>query len=169
MEQKLITVGKIVNTQGHLGEVRAIPLTDFPERFKKMKHALLTKDGKSIELSFETVRSHKQFIIIKFEEIADMNEAEKLKDYEIQIPEAELMQLEQGQYYVFQLIGLEVYNSQGHHLGQLKEVFQTGANDVYLIKSDSGEEILVPAIKDVIKEINIEEKRIVADPWEIYE
>ena len=169
MDRKLITVAKIVNTQGHLGEVRALCLTDFPERFKKMKKAILTNGQKLIELSFESVRTHKQFIIIKFQEVVDMNEAEKLKDYLIQIPEEDLVQLEQGHYYVFQLIGLDVYNSQGQHLGQLKEVFQTGANDVYLIKSEAGKEILVPAIKDVIKEVNIEEKKIIADPWETYE
>jgi len=168
MEKELINIGKIVNTQGHKGEVKIISLTDFPERFKDMKSALINNNGQMKNLTIEGVRNHKQFIVIKFKEIPDMNHAEKLKNSFIQVKQEDLVELEKGQYYIFKLIGLSVFNEENELLGEIKDVIKTGANDVYVIKDNEGNEMLVPAIKDVVKDINLEEKKVVISPMEEY-
>lgn len=155
MSQDYIKVGEIVNTQGVKGEIRVIPTTDFPERFVENSQVSVLLRGQRKDYTIERAWEHKQFIIIKFIEISDMTEAEKLKGGLLQITPEELMPLPAGNYYIFQIIGLRVCDQSNQELGTIAQVLQTGANDVYVVKNDQGQEILIPAIKSVVKNIDI--------------
>ena len=155
MTEQYITVGEIVNTQGIQGEVRVIPATDFPERFFKMKRVLVLHKGQRQEYVIERAWEHKKFIILKFAEIADMTAAEKLKGGLLQITPEELTPLPPGSYYQFQIIGLEVIDEKGLSLGKVSNILRTGANDVYEVKRSEGKDLLIPALKSVIKKIDL--------------
>lgn len=162
MNEELIAIGQITTTQGHLGEVRVYPLTDFPERFELLKEVFWQKDGQIRLLTVNKVRYHKGFVILGFKEIENMNQAEELRGGILQIPPEQLMPLPEGHYYLFQIIGLKVFTVDGEPLGFVKEILQTGSNDVYLVEDpDTGKETLIPAIKEVVKEINCQEGKIV--------
>lgn len=163
MSEEYITIGEIVNTQGVKGEVRVLPHTDFPERFKELPEALIYHQGQRFTYHITSARDHKKFIIIKFAEVPDMNAAEKLKGAVVQITRDQLMPLPKDNYYIFEIVGLDVYTDDGEKLGKVKQVLQTGANDVYVVKPPNGADILVPALKQVVKEINIEANRMVVE------
>lgn len=159
MSKEYIAIGKIVNTQGHRGEVRIIPMTDFPERFFEMDEVLIQQNGKIRALTIDSARPHKQFIIVKFKEIPDMTAAEKLKEALIVITRDQLKELPPDTWYIHDLIGMSVLTESGEKIGTLVDVLTTGANDVYLVKTINGsKDILLPAIKDVILDVNIDTK-----------
>jgi len=164
--ENLITIGKIVSTQGHRGEVRVLPYTDFPERFKTMKEILVTLDGQTRVMHPEKVWEHKSFIIIKFKEVPDMNQAELLRNALIQITPEDLAELPEQTYYIFQIIGLEVYTEEGRFLGKIKEVLATGCNDVYVVGREGQKDLLIPALKTVVKDINLDKKTMVVELME---
>ena len=166
MTENLITIGKIVSTQGHRGEVRVLPSTDFPERFQSMSEMKVSLNGQIRVMHPEKVWPHKGFIIIKFKEILDMNQAELLRDAVIHISREELTQLPVGTYYIFQIVGLDVFTEEGRFLGTIKEVLATGSNDVYIIQREGQKDLLIPAIKQVIKEVDIERKKMVVELME---
>jgi len=153
--EQYITIGEIVNTQGVRGEVRIIPATDFPERFKRIRKIVVMLNGQRQEFTIERAWEHKQFIILKFTEIPDMNAAAKLKGGLLQITRQDLAALPEGSYYIFEIVGLKVIDTEGRELGQVTEVLQTGANDVYVVKRSEGKDILIPALKSVVKDIDI--------------
>lgn len=163
MGENFITIGEVVNTQGHKGEVRVIPTTDFPERFKQTKEVNLLIKGTRKLYHIEQTYEHKKFIIVKFSEIPDMNGAETLKGALLQIPQEQLMPLPEGSYYIFQITGLPVFDVAGNLLGEVKEVLQTGANDVYVVRGTDRKEILIPALKHVIKKIDLTAGKITVD------
>lgn len=155
MTEQYITVGEIVNTQGVRGEVRVLPTTDFPERFVQDKKITLFLKGQRSDYTIEKVWPHKKFIIIKFAETPDMTAAEKLKGGLLQVTPEELMPLPEGNYYIFQIVGLRVMDENGQELGKIVQVIQTGANDVYVVKREEGKDILIPAIRSVVKKIDV--------------
>lgn len=155
MTDQYITVGEIVNTQGIRGEVRVIPSTDFPERFKNTKKILVLLKGQRREYAVEKVWEHKKFIIFKFAEVPDMTTAEKLKGGLLQVTREELTPLPKDNYYIFELVGLKVIDEQDQELGEVTQVLRTGANDVYVVKRKEGKDILIPALKSVVKEIDV--------------
>ncbi|MEW5801168.1 MAG: ribosome maturation factor RimM [bacterium] len=156
-----IQIGKIVGTHGCKGEVKVYPLTDFPERFLSLKEIILLTPQKS--LGVEKVRFHKTFVIMKLEGYNTMSEAQELKGCLIGIPQEQVYPLGEDEYYYFQLIGIDVYTEEGVYLGLVKDIFPTGSNDVYVVKDDQ-KEYLIPAVKDVVKEINLERRRITIHP-----
>lgn len=163
--KELITIGHITTTQGHRGEVRVYPLTDFPERFKLLKQVFWHKEGQIRPLTVEKVRYHKKFVILGFQEIENMNQAQELKGGDIQIPPEELMPLPEGHYYLFQIIGLQVFTVEGEYLGTIKDIRPTGSNDVYYLEDPkTGKEVLIPAIKEVVQEINCEAGKVIIKP-----
>lgn len=167
MTQEMFTIAKIVNAQGIKGEVKAVPMTEFLDRFDKMKTVDINLDGKMVTYTIEWVRPHgKNFIVFKFKGINDMNEALVLKNGLMQVTREGLVPLPEGRYYVFDLLGLPVYTLDGVLLGHLVDVFQTGSNDVYTVKTPEGKEVLLPNIPQVIKEINPQEKKIVVELME---
>lgn len=157
-----INIGKVVGSQGKQGEVRVLPLTDFPERFLSMKKVRLFGGGAHRELEVEEARHFKQFIVMKFKGIDDLNDAFSLKENFIQVIRSELVPLPADNYYIFDIIGLAVFTESGLLLGKISEVLKTGANDVYVI--ETGEKpILLPALKKVVKEIDIKAGRMIVE------
>lgn len=150
-------IGKIVNTHGVKGEVRALPQTDDVTRFEKLKKIEIFREKQSRELTIDNIRYHKNFVIIKFLEIENMNEAEKLKDYFMRIDRKDAVELGEDEYFIADLIGIGVVTEDGTTLGKIKDVIETGANDVYVIKTD-GKDILIPAIKQCILDVDMDKK-----------
>ena len=162
-DQQYITIGKVVNTQGYRGEVRVIPLTDFPERFDDMKSVLLEQNGRVEKRSLEKTYQHGKFIIFKFTGVDDMDTAETLKNATLLITREELTPLPAGSYYIFDLVGLQVFTTEGRHLGKVTDVIQTGANDVYTVEGVTKRPLLIPALKQVVREINIRSDKMVVE------
>ena len=155
-------VGKIVNTQGLQGEMRVLSVTDFAEeRFKKGNRLALfdKKDQFVMDVEIASHRKVKNFDIIKFKDMYHINDIEKYKGHSLKVAEANLNDLDEGEFYYHEIIGLEVYEND-QLIGTIKEILQPGANDVWVIKSQNGKEILIPYIEDVVKKIDVENKKI---------
>ncbi|MFH0925693.1 MAG: ribosome maturation factor RimM [bacterium] len=164
MDEDLVAVGKIVKVQGKKGEVRIMPLTDFPERFKDLKSVILvfSKQEKRI-YTLQYVRFYKNRIIAKLQEINSIDEASELIDVEVAIPSDELIPLGKDEYYQFELIGMDVYTEKGRYLGKIDSIFPTGSNDVYVVKRDD-KEYLIPAIKEVVSFLDTLKKKMIITP-----
>ncbi len=156
-------VGVIASTHGLQGEVNVFPTTEDPSRFKKLKKVTLhTQRGEELELDVVSARFFKKFVIVKFKQFGNINEVEKFRGCELTIQRKDAIQLSPGEYYCADLIGLTIVDEDGNELGTLTEILQTGANDVYeMARKDTDEKVYIPAIKDCIKEINVEDKKIV--------
>ncbi len=156
-------VGVIASTHGLKGEVNVFPTTEDPERFKKIKKVTLTTQrGENLELDVESARFFKKFVIVKFKQFNDINEVEKFRSCELTIDRKDALKLEPGEYYCADIVGLSVYSEEGELLGEITDILQTGANDVYeMKKSGSDEKIYIPAIKDCIREISPDEGKII--------
>ena len=153
----LLEVGQIVNSYGIKGFLKVVPLVDDNNQFKEFKK-LYILDNK--ELKIEEVKFSKNLVLIKVEGIDTIEEALKLKNLYL-YAKREDIKLEEGAHFIVDLIGLEVYTDEGKFLGKLKEVLQPGANDVYIVENENKEQILLPVIPDVIKNIDLQGKRIV--------
>ncbi|SFG40101.1 16S rRNA processing protein RimM [Desulfotomaculum arcticum] len=158
-----IAIGKIVNTQGHRGELRIIPTTDFPERFKTMNRVHVNQNGQLAVLEVEKAYPHKSFFILKFRGIDKMNAAETLKGCYLLIPKEELMPLPDNTFYIFDIIGLKVFTTDGRCLGEITDVQQTGANDIYLIDRESQTPLMVPALKQVVLEVDLAAGKMIVE------
>lgn len=161
-----IVIGKILAPHGVRGDVRVAPLTDFPERFKKLKTALLN-DGTSLQVS--NVKYHKNFVLLKFNGLETKNDVESLRGKFIQIERKDLFPLPKGHYYIFDIIGMDVLNEQGNYLGKVSDVLQTGSNDVYVVEAADAKTVLIPAIKQVVLNIDMDTKKITVklqEEWE---
>lgn len=156
---KYFEIGKIVNTQGIHGDVRVVPITDEPKRFLELK-TVLVDDGKTKKEYFiENIWFHKNFVIIKFENIDDMNTAEKLKGTSIKIDRKEAIPLKENEYYISDLYDMSVYTDEGEYLGIINDIIFTASNDVYEVKNDN-KTILLPAIKQCILNVNLNERKM---------
>lgn len=155
--EDLFKVGVITQTHGLKGEVKVFPTTDDPMRYKSLKDVIVDTGKEKIDMEISSVRFQKNLVIVKFKGIDDINDVEKYKKSEIYVTRENAVPLEENEYYIADLIGLKVYSDEDEELGQIKDVLQTGANDVYIIRKAGAEDLLIPAIKDCIKEVNIEE------------
>ena len=153
-----IVIGKIVAPHGVRGDIRILPLTEKPEQFLDLDYLLL-HDGR--KLTIKHARFHKRMVLVTTEEIKSMNEAELLRDQEVLIKAEDLPELEEGQFYVADLIGLPVFDEEGKQIGTFKDSLSTNSYDVYVIEKKKKKDILLPALKIYVKEINLAEKRIV--------
>lgn len=154
---ELLQVGAITSTHGIKGEVKIFPTTDDPNRFKKLKNVILDTDKELIELEISGVKFFKQFVILKFKGINDINDIEKYKGKKLLVTRENAVELDEGEYFIADLIGLKVITDDGNELGELTDVLQTGANDVYEVEMNNGKEVLIPAIKDCILDVNLNE------------
>lgn len=154
-----VLIGEIIKPHGIKGEVKVRPITDFPQRFKKLQEVLLV-DPKGTKETFKVKKANVQGteIILALDEVNTRDEAEKLRGMAIKIQRSEVPPLEEGHYYYFELEGMEVYE-EDNFLGTLTQVIETGANDVYLVKGPQGE-ICVPALKAVVKKVDVPGKRM---------
>ncbi|EFV35914.1 16S rRNA processing protein RimM [Gemella morbillorum M424] len=157
-----LKVGKIVNTHSLKGEVKVISSTDFEEeRFKKGSKLLITRGNQLIrEVVVQSYRNHKNFLLVKFEGIDSVEEAEKLKNLQIKIDSDKVGELEENEFYFHQIIGCEVFDENDKNLGEIIDILTPGANDVWVIKGENGKEILIPYIEDVVKKIDITNKKV---------
>ncbi len=158
MSDNRITIGKIIAPQGVRGEVRVMPLTDFPERFKQLKIALLD-DGTSLPV--ESVRYHQQVVLLKFRGLDNRNAIEHLKNKLIKVEREDLIPLPEGHYHIFDIIGLSVYNEQEECLGKISDVLQTGSNDVYIVEQKDKQPLLIPGLKTVVLTIDIANSKMI--------
>lgn len=149
--EKLIVIGKIGAPHGIKGEVRVIPLTDFPERFDRLKRVILDETN---EVIVEQVKYNKQFILLKLKNVESRDDAERLKGKLLQVTRDDVPPLAEGEYYSFDIIGMDVYNESEQKLGKITEILKTGSNDVYVV-SDGNGQILVPALKKVVAKIDL--------------
>ena len=157
-----LKVGKIVNTHSLRGEVKVISSTDFEEqRFEKGTELLITRGNQVVkEVTVESYRTHKNNLLVKFVGIDSIEEAEKIKNLQIKIDSENIGELEENEFYFHEIIGCEVFDENGKSLGEISEILTPGANDVWVIKSQNGKEILIPYIEDVVKKIDVENKKI---------
>lgn len=147
----LLEVGKIVNTHGLRGEVKVIPWTDYPEVFENIKYVSLS-DGRGLEI--KGIKYQKNNIIVKFAEISDIDEAMKLKEKVLFAERDELGELPEGVHYIKDLIGMSVVSDDGESIGEVADVLQTGANDIYEVKRKGEKPLLIPVIDDVVLNID---------------
>ena len=156
-----LQIGKIVKTHGTKGEVKVIPLTDNIERFKNLQNIFIEKEGVLEQFHILSYKNFKNNLIIKFESINNMDEASKLMNKFLLIHRKHSVKPE-GSHFICDIIGCNVYLEDESCIGQVKDVIKTGSNDVYVVKDEmKSKEILVPALKSVVKKISIEERKIV--------
>lgn len=154
-------IGQIVNTSGLKGIVKVNSFSNDIRRFEKLSKVLIEKNKKLTEYMIEEVRYSKNQVLIKFRGIDTIEEAETFKNCYIKIKREELEELPEDTYYIVDLIGINVYLENGILVGKIIDVFPTGSNDVYVIKREENTDLLIPAIKDVVKIINIKEKKMI--------
>lgn len=158
MEQ-FLQVGVISSTHGIRGEVKVFPTTDDPMRFKKLKKVFLDTGRERLELEVQSVRFFKQFAIVKFKGIDNINDIERYKGKGLFVPREDAVPLGEDEYYIADLIGMEVFTEDGH-FGVVRDVMETGANEVYIVESDEHGEVLIPAIRQCVLDVNVEEKKM---------
>ena len=153
--EDFLKVGVITTTHGVRGEVKVYPTTDEPERFLELDHVLLDTGKEFRDLEIKNVRFFKNLVILKFKGIDNINDIEKYKGHDLWIPREEGQELDEDEYYIADLLGLHVILDDGTEFGTLKNVMETGANDVYIIDTNAHGEVLVPAIRECIQDIDL--------------
>lgn len=149
-------VGVITSTHGIKGEVKVFPTTDDPRRFKRLKEVILDTGKERLTLEVEGVKFFKQFVILKFKGLDNINDVEKYRRASLLVARKNAVRLEKDEYFVADLIGLEVRDEDGGKIGRLQDVIETGANDVYDIDLDDGRKLLLPAIRQCVLEVDVE-------------
>lgn len=159
MEERF-QVGVVTSTHGVHGEVKVFPTTDDPRRFKRLKEVILSssKDEKMMEV--ESVKFFKNMVILKFVGIDTMNDAETLRQCSLYVTRENAVRLRKDEYFIADLIGISVFNENNEKIGTLTDVYETGANDVYVIAMEDGRELLLPAIKQCVLDVNVEEGKM---------
>ena len=154
--EDLLKVGVITTTHGVRGEVKVFPTTDDAERFLELEYVLLDTGRELRRLDIKNVRFFKNLVILKFDGIDNINDIEKYKGKDLWIPREEAQELGEDEYYIADLQGLNVVLEDGTEFGTLRDVMETGANDVYIIDSNEHGEVLLPAIKECILDVDLE-------------
>lgn len=158
-----LEIGQIVNTNGLKGMVKVNPFTDDMMRFEELEDLYIQYKGNLKKVKIEQVRYQKNQVLLKLEGINSIEEAENYRNCYLKIHRKDTRNLEEDMYFIADLIGLEVYTKQNELLGKLDDVFSTGSNDVYVVKDQNGKQILLPAIKEVIKQIDLKNKKITVE------
>ena len=159
MEQ-FLKVGIITSTHGIRGEVKVFPTTDDPRRFKKMKTVYLQQREERLELEVEQVKFFKQQVILKFKGIDNINDVEQYRQCELFVSRDQAVPLGENEYYIADLLGMEVFTEEGERLGILSDVMETGANDVYCVETEKYGEVLIPAIRQCIIKVEVRAGRM---------
>ncbi len=153
--EELLQVGVITQTHGIRGEVKVFPTTDDAARFQELRQVLLDTGKETISLEIENVKFFKQFVILKFKGYDNINDIERYKRCALLVKRDDAVPLEEDEYYIADMIGMKVVTDRDEEFGILKNVMETGANDVYVIEHPSKGEILIPAIKECILDVDI--------------
>lgn len=160
MKQEYFEIGQIVNHFGIKGMVKVNPFTDDISQFEKLKSILLVKDGKLSEVEIEEAKYSKNQVLLKLKGIDTVEEAEKYRGCYLKIARSNSKKLPKDTYFIADLLGLTVYTDENILLGKVEDIYNSGANDIYVIKSEDGKQILLPGTKEVIKQIDLEQERI---------
>lgn len=161
MKQQYFEIGQIVNHFGIKGMVKVNPFTDDISQFEEMKTILVDKKGNLQEMQIEEVKYSKNQVLLKLKGIETVEEAEKYRNCYLKLPREKARKLPKNTYFIADLIGLEVYTEEGNLLGKVDDIYNTGASDIYVVKDELGKQILLPAIKEVIKQVDLEQEKIV--------
>lgn len=161
-EPEFITIGEILAPWGLRGQLKVRVLTDFPERFSPTSKVYINRRLMTIT---DTIWQ-KANAIISLSDVSSTAEAKKLQGQPVAIHHSQLKDLPEGQYYHFQLIGLKVRTTDGKHLGSIKNILSTAGNDVYVVRGAEGEEVLIPAVDDVVKSIDVDKGHIIIEAIE---
>ena len=153
--EDLLKVGVITTTHGVRGEVKVYPTTD-ADRFLDLEYVLLDTGREKRKLEIQNVKYFKNLVILKFKGIDNINDIEMYKQRELWVPREEAQELDEDEYYIADLIGMNVVLEDGSHFGTLKDVMETGANDVYVVEDENGKEVLLPAIKECILDVDVD-------------
>ena len=161
MNEQLMEIGQIVNTYGIKGFLKVVPYTDDITRFEKLNNIYI-QTKKSLEtVTIEEVKYAKNLVLLKIKGIDNINDAEIYKNCYIKIDRSDAVELPEDSYFIIDLIGIKVYTDEGEALGDVIDVFPTGANDVYVVKNELGKQVLLPAIGDVIKNVDKKKKKMI--------
>lgn len=155
-----IEIGQIVNTNGLKGVVKVNPFTDDISKFEDLKYIYIQLKNELKKVKIEQVRYNKNQVLLKLEGIDSIEEAEKYRNFYLKTEKESQEDLGEDTYYIVDLIGLDVYSDKNEYLGKIEDVFPTGSNDVYVVKDNLGKQILIPAIVDVVKEVDLKNKKM---------
>ena len=158
--EKQLQVGVISSTHGVRGEVKGFPTTDDVTRFRQLKKVYLDTGREMLPLEIQNVKFFKQFAILKFKGIDNINDIEKYRGKSLMIDREDAVDLDEDEYFIADMIGMKVYTEDGSEFGMLKDVMETGANDVYIIDSLEHGEVLIPAIRECILDVDMDEERM---------
>ena len=153
-------IGKVVSTQGNKGEVNVLPFTDSIERFKNLDNVFLRNKNNQTILNIEKIRIKKDTVILKLKDIENLEEAKMIVGSFLEVERKNAVKLSKDTYFIFEIIGLEVYSENNIFLGKVENIISTGSNDVYVVGRKDKEELFIPAIHNVVKNIDLEKKRI---------
>ena len=154
--EDLLQVGIITSTHGVRGEVKVYPTTDDPRRFRRLKEVVLDTGKEKMNLEIEGVKFFKQFVILKFKGLDNINDIEKYRQKSLYVTRKNAVRLQRDEYFIADLIGLKVQDEDGKELGTVKDVIETGANDVYEVDMADGKSLLLPAINQCILNVDVE-------------
>jgi len=160
LSDEFITIGKVVSTQGNKGEVNILPLTDSNDRFKNLVTVFLRNNNSQTTLNIEKIRIKENTVILKLKDIESIEEAKIIVGSFLEVERKNAVKLPKDTYFIFEIIGLEVYTENNIFLGKVENVISTGSNDVYIVKGKDKNELFIPAIREVVKNVNLENKRI---------
>ncbi len=169
MEEKLVCIGQVLSSHGVKGEVKVFPYTDYPERCYRLEEVKVGEDsaGECLLMKVQKARFHGKLWLLKFEGVEDKGAADGLRGKYLYIAPHERVALPEGHYYYDQITGLQVYTMEGVYLGVVQDIIPAGGQDTYVVSGDgSGKNYLIPAVRQMITEINLEKQRITVDPPE---
>lgn len=158
--EKQLQVGVISSTHGVRGEVKVFPTTDDVTRFRQLKKVYLDTGREMLPLEIQNVKFFKRFAILKFKGIDNINDIEKYRGKSLMIDREDAVDLDEDEYFIADMIGMKVCTEDGSEFGTLKDVMETGANDVYIIDSPEYGEVLIPAIRECILDVDMDEDRM---------
>lgn len=159
--EKYLEIGQIVNTFGIKGQVKIVPFTDDITRYDELKEIYVEKKNELKLFQIEQVNYKKNMVILKLKGIETVEEAEKLRNCYLKIDRKDAKELPKDTYFIVDLLGLEVYTDEGKLLGKVDGIYNAGSSDIYVVKDELGKQILLPAIKDVLKEVDLENQKII--------
>ncbi len=160
--EKLLRIGVITTTHGIRGEVKVFPTTDDPRRFDDCDEVILINKKEQLTLHVERVKYFKNIVIVKFKEFNNINDVEQFRKCDLMVTRENAVPLEEGEYFICDIIGADVVEEDGSKIGTVKDVMETGANNVFVIGTEEGKEVLFPSIPDCIKKVDVEKKQVVA-------
>lgn len=160
--EDLLRIGVVTSTHGLRGEVKVFPTTDDAKRFEDCDEVILMTKKEKLTLHVEKVRYFKKMVIVKFKEFNDINQVETFRKCDIMVTRENAVPLEEGEFFICDIIGADVVEEDGSPVGTVRDVMETGANNVFVILTPEGKEVLFPSIPECIKKVDVENKQVVA-------